>query len=138
MAGTSGFSTFAFFSNALRRQNAWLDKDSEHLTRGLLSFAALTCTYKFGVSVNEAVHIGNAQMVSRRTISSLPVVGQRDALLPHQMYPHGHDSCARVKENGQYLHQRHALCFSQGTHGKNLMAWRSFHTPILWKGCNAE
>jgi len=33
VVGTSGFSTFAFFSNALRRQNAWLDKDSEHLTR---------------------------------------------------------------------------------------------------------
>mmetsp|Transcript_28735 Transcript_28735/g.66707 ORF Transcript_28735/g.66707 Transcript_28735/m.66707 type:complete len:663 (-) Transcript_28735:130-2118(-) len=33
VVGTSGFSTFAFFSNALRRQNSWLDSSTSHLHR---------------------------------------------------------------------------------------------------------
>merc|ERR1712159_743508 len=31
--GTSGFSTFAYLSNALSHQNSWLPKDLEHLTQ---------------------------------------------------------------------------------------------------------
>lgn len=33
VVGTSGFSTFAYFSNALRRQNSWVEERAPHLVR---------------------------------------------------------------------------------------------------------